>query len=336
MYVLTMGTTDLARVRFAVSPLWETLAAVRALVDPRPRAYHLPWFESVRPLLPSLDLAPLVAVQPRRGWTPDFLTPVPATPVPDVAEQLAQVRRTPLEQVRAELARAAADRGGEPAPAVVGELLRSPARARARCADAIQAAWETLVAPHWPQLRQFLEGDLAHHARLLSERGPGELLPVLDRRVRWTGEAVVVVDPRDDAVQRRDLAGEGLLLMPSAFVWPSLAVLIEVPLQPGLVYPARGIAALWQPVPGAGDAALTRLLGRTRALLLTSVREPSTTTTLARRHAVAPATVSQHLAALRGAGLVVARRDRSQVFYSTTELGGRLLAASGPGTSAET
>ena len=103
---------------------------------------------------------------------------------------------------------------------------------------------------------------------------------------------------------------------------------IDEPVPAALIYPARGIASLWQPVTGDADAALARLLGRTRALLLASLREPATTTTLAGRHDLAPATVSEHLAVLRGAGLITARRDRGQVFYATTGLGDSLLAGS--------
>jgi hypothetical protein len=64
---------DLLAVRFAVSPLWETQAAVQALADERGRSYHSPWLQLVRARAARLDLAPLLAVLPRRG-VPDFLT----------------------------------------------------------------------------------------------------------------------------------------------------------------------------------------------------------------------------------------------------------------------
>ena len=47
--VLVFGRDDPARVRFAVSPLWETMTALRVLREPRRRRYHLPWLDLVRP-----------------------------------------------------------------------------------------------------------------------------------------------------------------------------------------------------------------------------------------------------------------------------------------------
>jgi hypothetical protein len=322
MYVLRFRAADLARVRFAVSPLWEAMAAVRALVDPRTRTHHLPWLEAVRPLLADLDLMPLLALQPRRGYTPDFPTPVPSCPLPNVRDQLALVRTTPLDQVREEVRRALADRGGEPVPPGAEELVGDPGRTRARVTAALESVWEALVAPHWPQLRELLEADIAHHGRLLAERGLEHVLPLLHPAIAWTGDAVVI--EKGHLQQTRTLAGAGLLLLPSAFTWPALAVVIDEPQQPALVYPARGIAELWQPVTSAAREGLSRLLGRTRATLLASLREPASTTTLARRHGLATATVSQHLATLRDAGLVSPRRHRHSVLYQSTDLGDRL------------
>src|SRR5215472_19311284 len=102
---LVFGQDDAARVRFAISPLWETMAAVRVLLEPQRRAYHLPWLDSVRADLDRLELWPLLVLSPRRGWTPDFLSPAPGGPSTDIADQLAQVRATPTEQVAREVRR---------------------------------------------------------------------------------------------------------------------------------------------------------------------------------------------------------------------------------------
>ncbi len=115
--------------------------------------------------------------------------------------------------------------------------------------------------------------------------------------------------------------------MPSAFVWPSLAPIIDPPARPALVYPARGIAELWQPAPTRHSAALARLLGRTRAALLESLAEPASTDTLARRHGLAPSTVSEHLSALRNARLVTRRRHRHAVMYQQTPCWAFVIAA---------
>jgi DNA-binding transcriptional ArsR family regulator len=51
---------------------------------------------------------------------------------------------------------------------------------------------------------------------------------------------------------------------------------------------------------------------------------PAATTDLARRHGLAPSTVSAHLSVLREAGLLVSRRQGYRVLYGRTALGDAL------------
>jgi DNA-binding transcriptional ArsR family regulator len=51
---------DLLTVRFAVSPVWETQAAVQALADERGHSYHESWLLRVQGRAARLDLAPLL------------------------------------------------------------------------------------------------------------------------------------------------------------------------------------------------------------------------------------------------------------------------------------
>jgi DNA-binding transcriptional ArsR family regulator len=76
---------------------------------------------------------------------------------------------------------------------------------------------------------------------------------------------------------------------------------------------------------------LARLLGATRGALLESLAEPASTGTLARRHGLAPSTVSEHLAALHDARLVARRRHRHTVMYRQAPLGAQLAAPGGLG-----
>lgn len=322
MLVLEFGPNDLARCRFATSPLWETMAALRLLTDPRPRTHHLPWLDAVSALLPSLDLLPLVAIQPRRGFTPDFLTPTPVGPVTTVEQELATVRSTGLGQVAFEVAQAFTDRDGEALPPGASNLLDDVAGSLARIADGLEAAWHALVEPYWPRLQELFDADLAHHGRILLDRGLEAVLPALHDSLRWNGHAVEV--GTGPVTQSRSLDGLGLTFQPSAFTWPTAAVKLDEPWAPAIVYPARGIAELWQPVASPASGAMARLLGATRATLLASLREPASTTTLARRHGLAPGTVSGHLGVLRDAGLITSRRERRQVMYRASELGVRL------------
>jgi DNA-binding transcriptional ArsR family regulator len=88
-----------------------------------------------------------------------------------------------------------------------------------------------------------------------------------------------------------------------------------------------GAARLWETSPQ--PAAVARLLGVGRALVLAEAVVPSTTSGLAARLGLAPATVSQHLGVLRDAGLVTARRIGREVYYGQTELATALLRAAG-------
>lgn len=325
---LVFGRDDSARVRFAASPLFETMSALRVLLEPSRQRYHLPWLDSVRSDLDRLDLWPLLVLSPHSGWTPDFLSPAPAGPGTDVADQLAQLRATAPEQVATDVKRSLTERSGGPAPAAAWRLLEDPVATRNLLADLLEHCWRLLIAPHWPRLRDLLEADVRYRTQVLGDLGLERVLSDLHPRIRWTRGAIVIDGP---ATERHRLAGGGLLLMPSAFIWPSTAAIIDPPARPTLVYPVRGIAELWQPVRTGHSEALGRLLGQTRAALLESLAEPASTSTLARRHGLAPSTVSQHLAVLHGARLISRRRHRHAIIYQRTALGTE-VAHGGPPT----
>ena len=61
-------------------------------------------------------------------------------------------------------------------------------------------------------------------------------------------------------------------------MWPKVTILTLEPWQPTLAYPARGIGMLWSPDESTAPDALERLVGRTRATLLTALDSPRTTT----------------------------------------------------------
>jgi hypothetical protein len=209
--LLAFGRDDPARDRFALSPLWETMSALRVLLEPHRRRYHLPWLESVRPELDRLDLWPLLALSPRSGWTPDFLSPAPAGPATDIADQLAQVRATAPEQVAQEVRRSLTQRSGESAPEAAWRFLDDPVATCAMLADLLEQCWRLLIAPHWPRLRDLLQADVRYRTQMLGDYSLERVLADLHPRARWTGRGIVINQPTDE---RHRLAGAGLLLMP--------------------------------------------------------------------------------------------------------------------------
>ena len=166
---------------------------------------------------------------------------------------------TPADQVRAEIRRVYAP---APLPAVLQPFIDDPPAAVAALAELVRAYWERALAPHWPRIRALLEGDVLHRARQLADGGAQRLFGDIHPELRFADDTLFIDMPFDGHL---DLGGRGLLFVPSAFTWPRPAAAIEEPWQPFVVYPARGIASLWEPGRAAPPAALAALLGRRRA-----------------------------------------------------------------------
>lgn len=143
------------------------------------------------------------------------------------------------------------------------------------------------------------------------------MLDELHPKIHWTKRGLSLADRNGRTVK----AGErGFLLMPSAYLWPHISAITEEPWLPTIIDPATGIARLWQ-APAAPPGAL----GRTRALVLTALDQPLSTTALAAMTGLSPAGVSRHLLALRDAGLASTIRHGHEVRYHRTDLGSALL-----------
>ena len=140
---------DAARVRFAFSPLCEMVRSLRVLADPSGHALHLPWVHAVRPRLRGLGIGPLREVVPPAGYYPDFLTPPPVGPLPDLDAELAIVRATPPEVVAAELL---FTEGGAPSPTRLA-MAAEPERTLETLVDLLERYWTVAVEPFWPRIR---------------------------------------------------------------------------------------------------------------------------------------------------------------------------------------
>ncbi|WP_328905944.1 winged helix-turn-helix domain-containing protein [Streptomyces sp. NBC_00234] len=311
--------SDLLRCRFALSPLWETQEAVRTLSRPGRHGYHLPWLRRIREGAAGLDLSPLWLLMPERGHNPDFFCPPPTGPATTFEEEIAQVRAVDPAMAREDMALALADRPGGLESAAGRRMLADPARTVRELTDLLERAWQVLVEPHWPRLRALMEADIAYHSRRLAEVGFERLLGEVSPQLRWSGSTLTVVGTTGD--HTRVLGGQGLVLMPSVFVWPQVVGGYEPPWQPAVIYPARGIGALWTEAGERTPETLARLLGRARADVLCALDEPAGTSALAHRLSLAPSSVSEHLSVLRAAGLLTSRRYGHQVLYERTPLG---------------
>ncbi|RZS41195.1 regulatory ArsR family protein [Herbihabitans rhizosphaerae] len=315
---------DLIASRFAISPLFELDNLLRRLSRRGGRPLPPDWAERLRPVYQRLrrdtELDALLALY-SPGHGADFVAPPPRSLAQTVQDDLDTVRTTPLRLARKEIAGCLARRPASD-PRVLS-ILRSR-MVVARIADVLAVAWHELLAADWIRLRAILERDVVHRAALLSREGWASAIDGLDRRTRWRDGAIEIGLRGEHGTV--DLAGDGLLLIPSVFVWPAVAALIEPPWPKTVCYPARGVAALWEPDAAADPGALGDLVGRSRARLLVALDSPASTTQLARGLAMAPGAVGDHLSVLRRAGLCDRARAGRSVLYRRTPLGDAVAA----------
>lgn len=322
MVRFVFSTNDLLRCRFAISPLGETVQAARALNGGR-RGTTAGWIKARRATVgfeAEHTVRPLLALLPEHGYVPDFLTPPPRHPVADVAAELEVVRTTPPDRARPEIERALADRPVD--DAVTRELRRRDAPER--LAAQLFEIWSKLLAPCWAEIRVLLERDIAHRARALVDTGLAQALDDLAPSVSFEHNILQV---RQRTTALRELDGAGLLLVPSLFIGPQSATMLNPAWPAALIYPARGAGNLGSDTPvRPGGEELAALIGPTRASVLAALEEPTSTSDLARALGRSPGNVADHLAVLLRGGLVAKRRERRRVLYARTRLGDALIA----------
>ncbi len=321
MLTIRFGPPDLASVRFGVSPLIELWQSVRALQSPVARALHSPWLVEARARVQDLDFAMLRALQPPEGSSPDFVHPPPACPCGELEAELARMVATPGDQIRREIL---GEHGhAEDVPSALQPFIQAPDVAVDHLADLLRAYWRRVLEPHWERIRTGLEGDVLYRGQQMAGGGLQALLGDIDQSIRYDDARLVIDKPWNRSLE---LHGRGLVLVPSVFIWPKVAIIDQAPWQPTLIYPARGSGLVWEPV-GPPSEGLAALIGTRRAMILASLEGPCSTTGLARRLEVGPASISQHLAVLHDAGLIERHRVGRVVLYRRSPAGNLLLDA---------
>ncbi|WP_031520735.1 ArsR/SmtB family transcription factor [Streptomyces sp. NRRL F-5123] len=322
---LSFSAADMAQTRFAVSPMWEVVTSYRLLRSEQEQPLHRRWTAQVRPRLAEagLDRGWLATVIPADGYLADFLNPTPADPFPTLTDELAAIRRTPADRVHVELDMLAAEQDLSRS-ARVRLLRQAPEAALDKITEEVAAYWELALAPYWDRIRRLLEADVFHRARQVAEYGAGRVLGDLHESVTWDAGTLHLV--RRHCSLTRTETGSGLLLVPSAFAWPRVLTRSVPPDPPQLAYPARGIGTLWEPRPTGSTEAVAAVLGRSRTQLLAELDTPASTTELAHRCGLSAPGASQHLTALRDAGLVTAHRAGRSVLYARTTVADALLS----------
>jgi DNA-binding transcriptional ArsR family regulator len=320
MVVFELTAADVARVRFAVSPVAEVVHTARVLANRSVHGHHRRWLatnaSTIRELLQEKELGFLFRVI-RGPAAPDFLSPRPKGSLGAIEDELAKIRETEDSLARDDIRSALAGQPG-------GERLERELGRRgvaSTLADQLELLWQQLVRPAWPQMHAVLERDIARRAFRAADTGLQGAFHDLQRTVTLTPSALVVSGSQPQVVVPS--TGRGILCIPSVFVRPHAESRWHPQREPLLFYPARGAGLLWHAHasrPGRA-AATANLLGATRAEVLRAVAGPATTTTLARQLGRSAGSISEHLTVLHESGLVSRSRSGRRVLYRQTPLG---------------
>ncbi|WP_177221454.1 ArsR/SmtB family transcription factor [Lentzea xinjiangensis] len=319
------------RLRFSVSQLWETVAGLRLLSRPDRSAAHDRWTGWARERLVRLDREPrfrlLRWLVTTASTVPEFLIVTPGLRTVPVETELAAVVSTPAGRVRDSITGTFGD--GKLPPDVL-RIVEHPEESAAALAEVLAECHKLIIDPIWPRLAGVLEGDVEWRGKQLVEFGLPHVAPRLHDSVRWRSGSLVIGDP--EQAETLSAHDRDVVLIPSAFLWPDV-YLRYTPHRIALCYPARGFGSLWQRTAVASDRSLEAVIGRTRARLLRTLDRPWTVSELASLLTITSGAVSQHLSALRAAGLVVSRRSGKEVTSLRTALGHALVDGQLPESS---
>ncbi|WP_194921873.1 hypothetical protein, partial [Catenulispora rubra] len=226
MIRIQLGADGLARSRFALSPVSETVNLLLAAAN---GAIPAPLRPRLRETIATrrLDLlAALLNVDGGAGhYIPDFLTPQPPRYEGDTAEELHAVATTPTWRV-----------AGELAVAVDGELAKTVGRALPRkltetdecetselLAKELEQVWLHVLAPEWPRVRARMEADVDARLRVLGKHGFGAAIDTLDPKIDWHDGSV-----RLHGRFEVDVCEPALVFLPSVFNTRAAAVIDPV------------------------------------------------------------------------------------------------------------
>ncbi len=315
MGIWRIGADALARSRFTVSALTETVAALKSLATglsmPGQRAWlaaHTPAYRARVAADPTAAALVRAAFRPR--WLAGFLVPPPDHPDATFADELRRVRQTPPDVARADLGYGAAG----PLP----PQLRAPDLPD-RAADLLAWVWTRTLEPDWPRRRRILEADIVARTQQLSVGGWAAALDGMRPGMRWLGDGRLQVNTYD--LPARDLDDAALLFIPSSTRrgWLGSAE----PHRYAVVYPCSGMLA--DPSHDPPPQALSRLLGPVRARILTLLDAPKSPTQLVALTGHGYGSVGGHLNVLLRAQLLGRRRSGRSVLYYRTQVGDLLV-----------
>jgi DNA-binding transcriptional ArsR family regulator len=356
---LVLGQQDAERFEFGSSPGSEALRSLHVLTAVKRHPLHISWVLEMRTRLDAqlkngLDafrfwFAERPLILPGI-WPPgevntwlDDLELLRKAPVEEFAEPMVhaalahrgRARRMPLAVFRGdgEAQRRALEQV-ESAHAesahVLRELIADPEGVRERFADFLAAYWDACLAADWPGLETHLHAEIARRFQALSRLGPATMLADISDHITAADDSSVTIrppgargtaDPLDVTLAERDR----VLLVPSHFMWPELAVAVHRDRDPDgetttvvLAYALAGMARQGRaPEPAEDLLGLLRAAGDATRLQILELlaRRSRSTRELAGLIGLTEAAVSKHLKVLHKSGWIIPERHSYYVYY---------------------
>ncbi|MEY9863430.1 DNA-binding transcriptional ArsR family regulator [Catenulispora sp. GAS73] len=378
---LVLGQQDADRFEFGSSPGSEALRSLHVLAAVKRHPLHISWVLEMRTRLDArlksdLDAfrfwfaeRPLVLPEiwppgEVNTW-PDDLDLLRKAPVEDFAEPMVhaalahrgRARRVPWERFcgdaeARERALGQVEGAHAASAAVLRELMADPEGVRERFADFLAAYWDACLAADWPSLEAHLHDEIARRFQTLSRLGPAAMLADLSDHITdhitTAADGSVTIRPPGargtaDPLDVTLAANDRVLLVPSHFMWPELAVAVHRDRDRDrdrdhgetttvvLSYALAGMARQGRaPVPAEDLLGLLRAAGDATRLQILELlaRRSRSTRELAGLIGLTEAAVSKHLKVLHKSGWIVPERHSYYVYYRL-EPGARDRVSSG-------
>lgn len=309
-----VSTDGLAASRFVISPLAETTASLLALergtaahpgerqwLDVHHAAYR--GYAKDHPAIPAL-----IRVAARHRWIPMLITVAPVNQgESSFSDELRHIADLRPDEVAADLE-------------VVGFKAAADDLPR-KAVDLLEWVWANTVLPYWATRRRIMEADIAARTTQLGRGGWAGALSDMRPGMRWLGDGRLQINALDRPP--REISGAPLCFVP---VTPSTRgwVAWDEPRRYALVYQCSGVLA-GHDSRAAIPETLAALLGPARAVILTLLATPKTTTQLVALTGQRLGSVGRHLQILRAAGLLERRRAGRSVLYHRSPAGDLLV-----------
>ncbi len=320
-------------IAFEYSPLVECLTSLHVLVGPRQHALRHGWVRQMRTLDRRLRRRIDAYAFVFRRQVPDIFLLQAGEDARTLEDQLAGIDRRPPRAIQEgfglwldgphgvsrgqALAWAEAE---EPlCVETVALLVDDPREFARRFADLVRAYWRSAFAEEWRRVEPFLSDSVEEDRRLIAASGVWPMLARLPGRCRIApeeDELRVVCDVDYAAELRPDSA---LVLTPSTFIWPHVAINAHPRWPNWVTYPAAcAVRAATPELPPSELVDVLRALGdETRLRVLKAIAaSPRTTQELAPIVGLTTTGLSKSLLRLADAGLVEGRREGKFVVYS--------------------